>query len=931
MKSFVRLLLSSAIAVSVVSMGAVAGEEPKSTAQHAEPLDRAVEEFKVLTREWGMRPESPPVARIQRGPRMLWHGRVYENLRNDILDAIPHEVKQNGQDQSPLRRNQFGFSVSGPVLIPHLMTNAKTTFFTLSYEGVRERISRASLHTVPTVLERRGDFSETVDQAGNLLPIYDPAATTLNPAYDSSLPVSVNNLQYLRLPFQGNRIPAERLTPDVLAALTLYPLPNTDIGPFSQNNYFVNSPQTNTANGFIAKLDRIIGDRHRVTVGSTISSGFLGPAKYFPNIANPTSPDEHFSTWRADLSYVLTASANIVNTAHIRVGSDGVETGEGSQPPFPRYQLGDYLSMGTPYPESRNARNTLEMSDALSIRKGKHSLRLTFGADNHQVNSFLPKYPSGYFKFSADLTGLPGIINTGRPFASFLLGLSSYGERTIITSPSYFRNSSQSVSVGDKYEFFKDLTIDVGLVFSRRTPREEKYDRQSTVDPSAIDSTDGLRGTLIFAGRNGISHGMRAANIDFSPSVGIAWNPLGDSKTVVRASFNRRRAPIPIYNGQWGTQGFNAHQTFISPNQQLTPALDISGGIPLYPTPLPNLDPSAADNTVADLVDLSGREPLYHTASLSVEREIRFSMVVSLGANYSRGSDILVGDGAANPNAIDPKFLSYRDALYDEDFRVTLQPFPQYKGFGLYSLYPAGRYQRNSAFVRLEKRVSFGLSFMAYYEFSRQFDDYSGPYGNQDFLNLRNNWSLTYYNPPQYVQLSYMYELPFGPDKSLLQFADWRGRLVKGWSISGTAYWNDGVPLAIRPEFNNTGGVLSTLYVDNVPGVDPRVADPGPDLWFNPSAFAQPPDFTMGNGPRTLSNLLGPGYNSTDLSVNKRFPVRGERAFEFSASAFNCLNHANWNYPDTTIGPASAPNINAGRIIGSRGGRVIQLGLRFSF
>jgi len=861
---------------------------------------------------------------------MLWHGRVYENFRNDVLDAIPHEVKQNGQNISPLRRNQFGFSVSGPVLIPHLITNPKNTFFMLSYEGVRERISRASLHTVPTTLERRGDFSETVDQAGNPLPIYDPATTTPNPAFDPSLPVSLSNLQYLRSPFPENRIPPERLAPNIQAALQLYPVPNTAIGPFFQNNYFVNAPQTDFADGIIGKLDRAFGERHRVTSATTISRGFLGPAKYFPNIASPTAPDERFSTWRTELDYVFTASSKTVNSASASVASEGTRAGEDPQTSFPRYQLGDYLSMGTAYPNSRNARNTLEIRDALSIRQGKHSLRLRFQANHQQVNSFLPQYPSGDFEFSADLTSLPGIINTGHAFASFLLGLPFYGERTITTSPSYFRNSSQSVAVGDKYEFSKDLTIDVGLSFSRRTPRVEKYDRQSTVDPSAIDPTDGL-GALVFAGQNGIPRGMRAANIDISPSVGIAWNPLGDAKTVVRASFSRGHGPIPIYNGQWGTQGFNARQTFISGNQQLTPALDLANGVPPFTTPLPDLSPSAADNTVADLVDLSGREPLYQSASLSVEREIPFSMVVSLGTHYSGGSDVLVGNGAANPNAINPSYLSYRDALYNEDFRVTLQPFPQYKGFELYSLYPAGRYKRNSGFVRVEKRASFGLSFTAYYEISRQLDDYSGPYGNQDFFNRRNNWSLTSYNPPQYAQLSYMYELPFGPDKSLLQFSDWRGPLVKGWSISGTAYWNDGVPLALRPEFNNTGGVLSTLYVNVVPGVDPHVPGQGPALWFNPAAFAQPPDFTMGNGPRTLSDLLGPGFNTTDLSVNKRMPVGRERALEFSASAFNFLNHANWNYPDTSIGPASAPNVNAGRIIGSRGGRVIQLGLRFSF
>jgi hypothetical protein len=357
----------------------------------------------------------------------------------------------------------------------------------------------------------------------------------------------------------------------------------------------------------------------------------------------------------------------------------------------------------------------------------------------------------------------------------------------------------------------------------------------------------------------------------------------------------------------------------------------MTAGIPPLATPLPDLSPSAADDTVADFVDLSGREPIYQAASLSLERETPFAMVVSVGANHSDGRDILVGDGAANPNAIDPSLMSYGDALYDEAFRATLQPYPQFRGFELYGLYPAGHYQRDSGFVRLEKRASFGLAFTAYYEFSKQLDDYSGPYGNQDFLNLRNDWSLTSYNTPQYLQLGYVYEVPFGPAEPLLHFSGLGAALVSGWSVSGTAYWNDGTPLALHPEFNNTGGVLSTLNVNVVPGVDPRVANPGPSLWYNPAAFDQPPDFTLGNGPRTMPDLLGPSFNSLDLSVSKRLPVGGDRALEFSATAFNFLNHGNWNYPDPNIGPADSPNVDAGKIIGSHGGRVVQLGLKFSF
>ncbi len=894
-----------------------------------DPLTSAAEEFKVLTRDWGMRLDSPaPVHKSVL--RTLWHGRLYENFRNDILDAVPHEVTQNGEDKSLLRRNQFGFNVAGPVVIPHLIGDPNNTFLMVSYEGVRERISRASLHTIPIVPERTGDFSQTVDEAGLLLPIYDPASTAPNAAYDSTQAVSTGNLQYNRSPFPGNVIPPSRLASGVQNALKYYPLPNTDIGPYFQNNYFVNSPQADTADGFIIKVDHPFHERHRITSATSISNGFLSSAKYFPNIASPTPPDQNFSTRRSELDYVFTATAKTVYTASIIASSNITTAGDASQTAFPYYELGNYLNMGTPYPNTRNVRNLYELDAGVSTRRGKHALRFATRGVAEQVNSFDPTYPSGDFQFSAGLTSLPGIIDTGAPFASFLLGLPQYAEKTIITAPSYFRDPFANFSAGDNYQVSKNLTIAIGLNFGLRGARLEKYDRQSTVDPAVIDPSVGLPGALVFAGQNGIPRGLRPANFDADPNVSVAWSPSGDVNTVVRVSFSRSHGRIPTYNGQWATQGFNARQTFISADTELSPALDLTTGIPALTTPLPNLSPSAIDNSAVDFMDLTGREPVYQSASLSVEREIPLAMIVSVGANHSVGRDLLVGNSAANPNAISPDALAYGDALYDQAFRVTLQPFPQFTNFDLFGHYPAGRYQRDAGYLRIEKRASFGLTLTAYYEISKQLDDYSSPYGNQDFFNPRNDWALTASNPPQDLQVSYNYELPFGSGKPLLHFSDWRRPMVSGWSIAGTAYWDDGRPLAMHPEFNNTGGVLNTLNVNVVPGVDPHVSNPGPDLWFNPAAFSQPADFTVGNGPPTEPNLLGPGYYSMDLSVNKRMPI-GERTIELSASAFDFLNHANWNYPDTGIGPDSAPNVNAGRIIGSHGGRVIQLGLKVSF
>ncbi|HYP05243.1 MAG TPA: hypothetical protein VER03_03330, partial [Bryobacteraceae bacterium] len=121
------------------------------------------------------------------------------------------------------------------------------------------------------------------------------------------------------------------------------------------------------------------------------------------------------------------------------------------------------------------------------------------------------------------------------------------------------------------------------------------------------------------------------------------------------------------------------------------------------------------------------------------------------------------------------------------------------------------------------------------------------------------------------------------------------------------------------------------LNVDVGPGVDPKVPNPGPDMWFNPAAFAQPDDFTPGAASRTHPTLRGPISQNHDLSLNKRIALDADRTVELSAVGFNFINHANWNDPDTVIGPVTAPNVNAGKIIGSRGGRVLQLGLRYSF
>ncbi len=891
-------------------------------------MQRAVQEFERQTRALGMRLDSAHSQRNSRRP--AWHGRLFENFRNDALDAIPHEIRQRGQKNSLLRRNQFGFNIGGPVLIPHLVSLATNTFFSLSYEGVRERISRTYLQTIPTVAERAGDFSSTVDQAGNALPIYDPRTTRANPAFDPSRPVSIENLQYSRDPFPGNRIPLSLLDSTAQAAMAMYPAPNANAGPFFQNNYFINSPETNIANGVIAKIDAPVKGHHRLSAEVDYSNGVLGAARWFQTDANPGPADRNFQSRAGSFQHVWTVSPKTINTVTFQARSNVSKAGA-DQAIFPRYSIAPYLGLGRQFPFSSVANNVYDWTDGVSTRRAKHALRFSGEYTAYQVNTFLPQYPDGYFRFSPGITSLPGVINTGYGFASFMLGFPEYSERSVVADASYFRRKSARLSVADQYEAAKGLSISVGIDAAIRTPRTEKYNRQSTIDLKRINPANGRPGALVVASRDGATRGFRPTVTTFEPSVSVAWNPMNRSDTVVRAAYSRSHYAVPIYANQWGTQAFHARQTLLSPNVQLQPALVLNQGIPPLGFPLPNLSPEAANDSIADLIDTSRRVPMMQSASLTIERQLPKAIVITLGFAHSRGRDLLVGNSAANPNAIPASALQYRDQLNNEAFNASLRPYPQYKGFDLNSSYPLGSYQRDAASLRIEKRASGGLSLNAVYTFSKTMDDYSGPYGTQDFYNRRNEWALSAYSSPQELQLNYVYELPLGANKIFLPYADWRRFLVEGWSLSGNIYLAAGTPLALRPEFSNTGGVLSTLNVNVVPGVDRHVKNRGPARWFNPGAFDHPPDFTMGDASRTLPDLSNPGVHGFDLSVSKRFPISADRTFEFNAAAFDFINHADWNQPDNVIGPASAPNIDAGRIIGSHGGRVVQLGARFSF
>jgi hypothetical protein len=903
-------------------------------------LQAAADEFKIATRVLGYRLDSPKKASGTGVKLSSFHGRLYENFRNDILDAVPHEITQNGGTKDLLRRNQFGFNLSGPVFLPKVYDGSRRTFFSLNYEGVHERIGRSYLRTVPQMGERAGDFTTVVDASGALLPIYDPHTTEANPTYDATQAVSTSNLQYLRTAYPDRIIPAAQIDPVARRIAAYIPAPNTDVGPYYQNNYFVVSPETNTANGMIGKVDHSFNDKHRLSVGASYTDGFAGAAHYMDNAADPGAPDRDYTNRRVTVEHVYTLSPGSVNTATAEFVTNVSQNSSGSVDPltalglsgvsaqvFPRINFANYLPLGRYSGNARTAQNVFTYTDAHSLKLGKHSLRFVGQFQRQQIDTFQPSSPAGNYYFSAGYTDLPGITGTGSDYGAFLLGAVDSGDVTDVISPSYFRSSRYVLVATDTWEPMTGLTLSFAATSETTSPRVEKYNRQSTVDLNAINPANGLPGAEIFAGLNGAPTTFQPYIHRIDPSASLAWSPGGNRKSVIRASYARSYQAPPLYASQWGTQGFNATQTFAAANSETTPSFFLAQGVPAA-TPLPDLQAATANGTNAALVNRSGKTPIYQSGGVSYEREVPMQVVLSAGLGTAWGHNLFVGSYAASPNAISPDNLKYGVQLNDLDFRNALRPYPQYLDFDVSGLWPLGNYRRNSAWFRVEKRSSGGLTLSATYEFSRQWDDYSS--GRQDYFNSHNEWSLTPWNSPQRLSLNLSYDLPIGTNKLFLNFHDWRRHIVDGWSISDISTIQDGGPIALRTLYNNTGGVLTYLRVDVVPGVDPKLSNSGPNLWYNPAAFTQPADFTMGNAARSIS-ILNPGLQNHDVSLAKRFAVDQDRTVEFTMSAFNFLNHGTWNNPDPVIGSVASPNTDAGHIIGSRGGRVVQLGLRLSF
>lgn len=856
---------------------------------------------------------------------------LYEYLRNDAFDAPGYFASiQNGKKVIPeLRYNIFGGTVGGPI-------HRNKTFFFFSTEAQKQRVGTVTTMTVPSLQQRQGDFSQSYNSAGAVIPVYDPRTTTTVAG------------KLIRTQFPGNVIPASRLDPVALKLLAYYPLPNRVPDNISGgNNFRANGVSGLDGSYYMGKVDHNFSDKDRLLGRYIYNRGDKDLVSAYPQrAADPTVYIlAHQQYIYANLIHIF--SPSVVNDLRFNYGNriarsltagvgSGVVRSLGltgvSDNAFPQIVASGFAALGSNGQDRRQFPiQNLQYLDNISWIRGKHAMKFGFEArksSNYEVNL---STASGAFTFGTQPTGLPGNAATGNGLASLLIGFptafSESSTAVIDRSSWYFAAFAQ-----DDFTVRPNLTLNIGLRWETDTPMTDANQRMNSFDSHQINPVSGTPGVVKFVGLNGFPDKPYKTDLNnFGPRFGFAWKPFSAGRTVVRGGYGISFAH-PFDSGQPASAslGFGTNIAFSSPDNGITAPFYLSQGVPPgAPSPLLNDSFGAVPvgkptTTAVTFFDPNRRTGYSEQFNLGVQHQLASSLVLEISGlgNISHK----LPNSTLTLNQIAPEVLS---PLHQSQ---ADRPFPQFTNVSLLSpLTGDSRYL--GGFVRMEKRFSKGLTLNASYTYSQFLDNSfeggstagndNGAYSNQ--YNHRADWGPSANDIRHRFVFSSVYDLPFGYGRRWLSGGLF-GRAIGGWTLATVTALQSGAPFTVVTQTNSTNAFSAGALRADVVG-DPKQVSGGQSVaeWFSRSAFAQPLPYTFGNEGRDA--LRGPGTLNIDLSVLRNFRIRETHNLQFRGEFLNATNHTNLALPNATFGSAGF-----GTITGTaRPARQIQLGAKFQF
>jgi hypothetical protein len=940
------------------------------------PSLESIAEFKVMTSNYGAqygRSGSGTIEVETKSGTSAFHGNAYEFVRNDLFNARNYFQS----DVAPYKKNDFGYTIGGPVYIPGLYNNSKQkTFFFWSQEFRRDRVPAGFNSQVPTLAERAGDFSAdcpTPDTPG--CPNVGPDLTGLQ-AFQDSQPV------------------AQALLADI-------PLPNSTDG----THFIGNAPEPINWHEELIRVDHNINDKNRATfryihdswvkqnsvplwtnAGSfpTIGTNFKGPGvslvTRLSTTFSPTLLNEFVFSYTTD-HIVLTNTGAWQRPAGLPIGDLFGGDGGGIIPGFnlvtDLYGGGfgedaGYIPNG-PY----NANPTYTYRDNVSKSIGKHNLQFGVYLVTAQKNELGGELGAGSIPGFLTFDDTSGGVSTGNAFADMLLGyISSFGEQDKRIKY-YNRYKIVEPYFQDDFHVTNRLTLNLGLRLSLFGTYRERYHQAFNFDPTKYQAgvttlnDDGTVNNLFINGvpngivQCGVTSGVEAGCMkghlfNPAPRIGFAWDPWGNGKTAIRGGYG---VFFEHANGnEANTESLENSPPLATTVQQNNIGGNGVSGYALIGTGQGTLAPQFPLSVVS--IPTKAIWPYVQQWHLDIQHEIlkntvaTISYVGSKGTHLNRQTNLnqlhptpasqnpyKPGEAISSDNDPNTGFSVDCGESFDE-FGVptsAMTPsgvpitggaainlgvaacgtnpdfFRQYTGYGDITRLEFAASSIYHSFQTSVRHTIGGLQLNFSYTYSHSIDDSSDRYDSafNDSFNPGANRASSSFDQRHVLDLSYVYELPFFKDAGL------KHQVLGGWQFSGITTFATGSPYGVVFAGDNAGvanGVGSTSRADLVG--DPYAIQQSPEdgyspLFANPDAFAAPRGLSFGDSGR--NSLRNPHRTNFDMSLFKHFAIKERAAFEFRAEAYNVFNHTEWLPVSGDAGSGASNNAAGVNTFGSDG------------
>ena len=888
------------------------------------------------------------------------HGSVYDHLGNSALNAKSYFAT----DVTPFRQNEGGFTLGGPVVLPKLYDGHNKTFFfaALGMFYSRQGASGTPI-TILTPKECSGDFSELG------VNIYDPLTR-----------------EQFKYNGQDNVIDPARISKAAKIMCSYMPTPDID-GAGNSNNYHSRSasnwPYFNTYTPLI-KVDHSFSDREKLSVSYTnqirhriiVGSGYSSSPAWGTAGTNPLDDyyDQIANSWKvrinldsvitpAILNHVTLSTDRYINKGpngtdgqgwDTKLGITGMPADNGSFP-YISFTGGNQspADFGRAYEENwHEMRYTID--ENLSWTHGKHAFKFGGELGRNQEIRFIKPGVAGSFKFS-NLSTSDSVSDTtnGSSVASFLLGAVDTAS-TYIPLETDSRFYHTGLFAQDDWHITPKLTISYGLRWDYMPPFTAVHDYSTSFQADLTNPEAGNRaGALAYAGSGTGKYGKPFQDNwkkGFAPRLGLAYQL--NQKTMVRASSGIYYAStgniVPFLDT--GATGYSANPSFQSGDGGFTPLIywNTQSFPQNFKVP-PVIDPSFLNGQAINYIPRNGaRLPQTINWVLDIEREVAHNFSLDVMYIGSHSTHLGLSGSASQINYVDKKYMSLGYGLLapvsvasepypgfvsqlgaSATVAQTLKPYPQYTFIGTDAvLLPEGKAHYNALQVKATKRMSYGLSGLAFFTWSKNMTNASGT-GSSTYASAYGS-TLQYpgetpqvvdpVNPAVIFGTSFSYQLPFGKERKFLNAASaLTDSVLGGWTLSGSFRYTSGNALQIDA-YNFFAGALgyTTLapyvYANHTAGVKPRGSwsgkfNPSKNNYFNVDAtnpaFTTPDAFTFGNTQQYNSWLRGFSQGSEAFQFGKTMPIHERLKFEFSADFVNPFNITRWSDPARTVGDAA--------------------------